>query len=196
VRLVDSFPGDACRGGDLLTGSSTPIREYQAIHQDRWGTVHRPERVLCLGIWIEEALAKPEGEVCFTESTVRSFGELVGMVPGELLDEVRAELEVANATIEHLRAQLAEKTMVDTVLQRAVNDAMNEAIPAMLVGPKPEDMSPAASKAAAMRRRAAVLEAEGHHPDDDFSDAIKAIAATEEAPPPSDDELAKLAKKR
>ena len=129
MRLVDSFPGDACRGGDLLTGSSTPIREYQAIHQDRWGTVHRPERVLCLGIWIEEALAKPEGEVCFTESTVRSFGELVGMVPGELLDEVRAELEVANATIEHLRAQLAEKSMVDTVLQRAVNDAMTRSAP-------------------------------------------------------------------
>ena len=182
MRVIDAFPGDAAREGDLITGRGQPVVEYEPIHQDRWGTVYRPERVICTAVMIEDVLVKPEGEVCLLESTVKDLGGLVGMVPGEVAARLRGELEDAAYEIELLRRQLSEKSLVDTVLQRAVNDAMNEAIPAMLVGPElptPHDQNPAVRA-----KRAAEAALKAMPPDD------------EGAPPPTDAELARLAKRK
>jgi hypothetical protein len=184
--VLDAFPPDAAREGDLVTGRGQTVAEYEPIHQDRWGTVYRPERVICTAVMIEDVLVKPEGEVCLLESTVKDLGGLVGMVPGEVAARLRGQLEQAESEINDLRAQLAEKSMVDTVLQRAVNDAMNEAIPKMLVGPAPPaHPATAVVQATAAKNAAALKVLDKELRRDDGP-----------PPPPSDDELERLAKRK
>ena len=138
MRLLDAFPGDAVRGGDLQSGQSTPLREFEPIHQDRWGTAYRGERVLATGVWLQD-VSKPEGEVCFLESSVRAMGQMVGMVPPERLAEAEAELERARAHVIKLEAELASLTVVDTVVKRAVASALEEITPALVgLEEKPE----------------------------------------------------------
>ena len=132
MRVLDAFPGGAVRGGDLIDGMSTPNREYEPIHQDRWGTAYRPERVLALGVMLED-LDKVEGEVCFLESTVRSMGHVMGLVPIERLNLTLNALADAHARIEKLEGDLAELTVVDTVVAQAVEKALADLAP-QLVG--------------------------------------------------------------
>jgi hypothetical protein len=181
--VLDAFPADAAREGDLISGRGQTVTEYEPIHQDRWGTVYRPERVICTAVMIEDVLVRPEGEVCLLESTVKDLGGLVGMVPGEVAARLQGQLEMAYEEIARLRVQLADKTLVDTVLQRAVHDAMEEAIPAMLVGPEPDKpVHPLSANVAAVQRSAAK--------------AMASLPPPTEAEPPSDAELERLAQGR
>jgi hypothetical protein len=175
--MLDAFPGDAARGGDFRTGQSTPRAEFETIHQDRWGTVYRNERVLATGVWIEEALRKPEGEVCFLESTVRDFGQMIGMVPAERFAIAQAELAEARIIIAKLEDELGQKVMVETVVKRAVDSALQEVIPP-LVEPAPEPAPTTVDHNGQPRHL------------DEPADLPEGSA-----PPPSDEELAKITKR-
>lgn len=128
MRLCDEFPGDVARGGDITSGMSTPRAEFEPVHSDRWGTVYRRERVVALGVWVEE-LVKPEGEVCLLESTVRALGELIGLVPGEQLIDAQLLIMGMGQEIADLQQKLTEHAMVETVVKRAVDSALAELVP-------------------------------------------------------------------
>jgi len=187
--MLDAFPPDAAREGDLTNGMSTPRAEFEPIHQDRWGTVYRGERVLCTGVWIEEVLRKPEGEVCFLESTVRGFGQLIGMVPIEQLHQVEVAYRDMEQRCRDLEKMLDEKVMVETVVKRAVDSALEEVIPPLVAQSAdpsdPSDPSPGSSEES---------DIDGGIPTADV--AIEVPKAPAGAPPPSDADLAKIAKRR
>lgn len=107
---------------------STPRGDFEPVHQDRWGTVYRPERVVALGVWIEE-LVQPEGEICLLETTVRALGELIGLVPAEQLVDAQLLIMGMGEQIAELQQKLEEHAMVETVVKRAVDSALAELVP-------------------------------------------------------------------
>ena len=165
MRVLDAYPGGAVRGGDLIDGSSSPNRSFEPIHQDRWGTAYRPERVLATGVYLDD-LDKIEGEVCFSESTIRSFGQLMGLVPIETLHAAEAVIVALRDQLAASEDQLAQLTVVDAVVEQAVQKALADLAP-QLVG----------------------LVA-------DATQAPEPTETPTPAPPPSDRELAAAARRR
>lgn len=157
MNVLDQFPGGAARGGDFISGMSTPRDDYEPVHQDSWGTMYRPERVIVLDVFLED-LALPEGQVCFLESSVQAMGQLIGLVPSTVVVNLQAELIETHARVAELEHQLAQLTLVDTVVESAVQKALGDLEPVVaeaVAKAKAEAIAKANAKEEAFRKPAA-----------------------------------------
>lgn len=96
MRVVSKWPAVAAKNGDFLAGGGRPE-----------GRV-----VVCRSIIDPDAPRLGPRPLAISEETVRRIGALVGLVPGRLVDELREELDAAEAEIARLRSIVAACTQL------------------------------------------------------------------------------------
>lgn len=121
-RIADDFPvGTSGRGLCFIT--QMPLRDVDVVgpggSRDR-----RRERVVVTPRMIDPATIAPPpepGQVAVSETAVREMGRLVGLVPVEELNQMRAERTRAIAALEQADAENEALRLQITALQAQID---------------------------------------------------------------------------
>lgn len=93
MQVVDSYPGDAAKGADYLTGAAQRDLVVDPNLSVADGGI-RKERIVLTDLYLDH-----EGRVCISETSVQHMANLLGMFEGERVLRIIADNEALRAEV-------------------------------------------------------------------------------------------------